>query len=58
MKTSEFCFKLTGTCVVLILALLIVIWAFKVQEIVPFIIGIGVIGFIALVIGIISSIWE
>ncbi len=58
MKTSEFCFKALGTCVVLLIAMGIVFWVFKEPEILTFIYAIGVIGFLALVIGVISSIWE
>ena len=58
MKTSEFCFKAAGTCVVLIIAMWLVGWAIQVAELVILIYVIGAIGLIALVIGIISLIWE
>jgi len=58
MKISDFCFRSAGTCLVLVCALGILLWIFKILEILPFLIGIGVIGFIAVIIGIIASIWE
>ena len=58
MKTSEFCFKSFGTCVVLVIALSIVGWISGSREIFGLVALVAIIGGIALVVGIISSIWE
>ncbi len=58
MKVSEFCFKVAVTCLVLVAALGLIYWISTTRELIQFIIGIAAIGFIGLVIGIISSIWE
>jgi hypothetical protein len=57
MKTSEFCFKAFGTCLVLVIALSIVGWS-GFSEIWPIVTIIGIGGGFALVIAIIASIWE
>lgn len=57
MKTSEFSFKVFGTCLVLVIALSIFGWIIGggVWNLVTFI---GTIGGIALVIAIVALIWE
>lgn len=57
MRVSEFCYKAFGTCAVLAIALSIAGWI-GLDEIWGFVAVIGVLGGIALVIGIIASIWE
>jgi len=57
MKISEFCYKACGTCVVLIVALSIAGWI-GLSDIWALVAILGVIGGIALVVGIIASIWE
>ena len=58
MTVSEFSFKSCGTCVVLVAALSIANWIFPDLEAWGCVAFLGVIAGIALVIGIISSIWE
>lgn len=55
---SEICFKIFGTCAVLCIALTILGWCIHTDEIWLIDASIGSIGAFALVIGIISSIWE
>ena len=58
MKISEFCFKVTGTCVILFIALWIALKFIYFAESVKTAYVIGAIGFISLVAGLISYIWE
>jgi len=57
MKVSEFFIKVFGTCAVLAIALSIAGWI-GLREIWGFVTFFVVIGGIALVVGIIASIWE
>lgn len=58
MRTSEFCYKTAGTCLVILLALCMVVWLGHFPELWMLIKGLAIIGGAALVIGIVIEIWD
>lgn len=57
MKISQFCYKACATCVVLVIAIYI-LYKLEIAGFIYYAKAIGLVGGIALVIGIIASIWE